>query len=111
MLTAVKIVLSALVILIATELAKRNSSLAALILALPMVSIISIFWIYSEGRDTLKIADISYEIFWYILPTLPMFLVLSYLLRNHYNFYFSLFVCCVLTAILFSVTQYLVSKI
>jgi len=110
MLYAVKTLLSALIIMIATELSKRSSSLAAFILALPIVSIIAICWIYYESEDTLKIADITYETFWYVLPTLPMFLLLSYLLRNGYNFYISLFACCVITAILFYFTQYLVSK-
>ncbi len=110
MLYAIKIFLSALVILVATEAAKRNSGLAALILSIPLISMISYSWIYYETQDTAKIADISYQSFWYVLPTLPMFLLLSYLLRNGYSFVLSLALSSLVAAILFSAAQQLISK-
>jgi type IV secretory pathway VirB3-like protein len=71
---------------------KRSSALAAILLALPIVSITAFVWVYVESGDKGKVADISQNTFWYVIPTLPMFLVLSWLLRNDYNFYLSLFV-------------------
>ena len=110
MLYAVKIILSALIILIATELSKRSHSLAAFILALPLVSIIALCWIYIESKDISKVATISQETFWYVLPTLPMFLLMPVLLRYGYHFYVSLIASCIVTAALMSLTQYLLSK-
>ena len=110
MLYAVKTLFSAFIILIATELSKQSNGLAALILALPIVSITAICWIYYESRDAMKIADIMYETFWYVLPTLPMFLVMPCLLRNGHNFYLSLLISSILTVFLFALTQYLVAK-
>jgi hypothetical protein len=110
MLYAIKTILSALIILIATELSKRSSSLAAFILALPLVSVITLCWIYIESKDITKVAAISHETFWYVLPTLPMFLLIPLLLRNVINFYVALIAACVVTAALMSLTQYLLSK-
>jgi hypothetical protein len=105
MLYAIKTVISALIIVLVNEVSKRSAVLAALLLALPIVSVISFVWLYVESKDTGKIADISAETFWYVLPTLPMFLLLSYLLRRDFNFYTALVICAALTALLFALTQ------
>jgi hypothetical protein len=110
MLFLVKTLIAALVIVAVVEISKRSSFLSAFLLALPIVSVTAFVWIYLESKDKVKIANISYETFWYVIPTLPMFLLLSWLLRNEYNFYFSLFLCCVLTAALFAITQYLLLR-
>ena len=110
MLYLVKTLIAALVIVAVGEISKRSSALAAFLLALPIVSITAFVWIYFESKDKLKIADISYETFWYVIPTLPMFLLLSWMLKNDYNFFLSLVICCVLTAILFAITQYLLAR-
>ena len=111
MLYALKTLISALIIVLVGEAAKRSSTLAALLLALPIVSVVSFVWLYAETNDKVKIADLSYETFWFVLPTLPMFLLLSYLLRRDFNFYLALGVCAVLTAVLFAVTQTLMAKL
>jgi hypothetical protein len=110
MLYLVKTFLTALVIVAVVEISKRSSTLAAFLLALPIVSITTFVWIYVDSKDKIKIADISQETFWYVIPTLPMFLIMSWMLRNDYNFYLSLFACCVLTASLFAITQYLIAR-
>ncbi len=107
---AFKTIMSALVIVLVGELSKRSSALAALLLALPLVSVIAFFWQYIETRDTQKIAEISSETFWYVLPTLPMFLLLSYLLKHEVNFYIAMLLCCLVTAALFAATQFLLAK-
>ena len=111
MLYLVKTLIAALVIVAVGEISKRSSALAAFLLALPIISITAFVWIYFESKDKYKIADISYDAFWYVIPTLPMFLLLSWMLRNDYNFYLSLFICCVLTAGLFAITQYLLGSL
>ncbi len=111
MLYIAKILIAALVIFSVGEISKLSSALAASLLALPIVSITTFIWIYVESKDQAKIAEISYETFWYLIPTLPMFLLLSWMLLNGYNFYFSLFVFCVLTIGLFVLTQYFLARI
>ena len=110
MLYILKTLISALIIVVVGELSKRSSALAAFLLALPIVSITAFMWIYLESKDGVKIAEISEGTFWYVLPTLPMFLFLSWLLRNNYNFYLALLICCLLTAGLFAITQYFLAR-
>jgi len=110
MLYILKTLISALIIIAVGEISKRSSALAAFLLALPIVSITAFMWIYLESKDGVKIAEISEGTFWYVLPTLPMFLLLSWLLRNNYNFYLALFICCLLTAGLFAITQYFLAR-
>jgi hypothetical protein len=111
MLYLAKTLIAALVIVAVGEISKRSSMLAAFLLALPIVSITAFVWIYIESKDKIKIADISYETFWYVIPTLPMFLLISWMLKNDYNFYLSLFLCCALTAGLFAITQFLLARV
>jgi hypothetical protein len=110
MLYIVKTFISALIIVVVVEISKRSSTLAAFLLALPIVSITTFVWIYVDSKDKIKIADISQETFWYVIPTLPMFLIMGWMLRNDYNFYLSLFGCGVLTASIFAITQYLLAR-
>ena len=110
MLIIVKTIVAALVIVGVGEISKRSSTLSALLLALPIVSVTALILIYVESKDKVKIAEISYETFWYVIPSLPMFLLLSWLMRNEYNFYWSLFLCCILAAALFAITQYLLQR-
>ena len=106
MLYLLKTLIAAIVIVLTTELSKRSTSLAALLLALPIVSVISFIWIYCETKDKTKIAELSAETFWYVISSLPMFLLFSWLLRHDVNFFIALLTCCALTAALFGVVRY-----
>ncbi|MBX9812148.1 MAG: DUF3147 family protein [Burkholderiales bacterium] len=87
---ATKLVLSALIIVAVSEVAKVNAGLGALIKSLPLISILAMIWLYLDTRDTGKIAELSVSTFWLVLPTLPMFLVLPALLKSGIGFYASL---------------------
>lgn len=106
MLYLLKTLIAAVVIVITTELSKRSTALAALLLALPIVSVTSFIWIWLETQDKTKIAELSAQTFWYVIPSLPMFLLFSWLLTHNVNFYVSLLISCILTAILFAVVRY-----
>ncbi len=79
MLVVVKIIVNALLITGITELTKRNIIAAALIGALPIVTILAMIWMHVEGQEHKKIAEYSMATFWLVLPTLPMFLVYPWL--------------------------------
>lgn len=106
MLYLLKTLIAAIVIVLTTELSKRSTSLAALLLALPIVSVTSFIWIWLETKDSNKIADLSSETFWYVIPSLPMFLLFSWLLRHNVNFFVALLACCGLTAAIFGAVRY-----
>lgn len=86
----VKLMLSAGIIVVVSEVAKVNAGLGALIKSLPLISIIAMIWLYTDTHDTGRIAELSTGTFWLVLPTLPMFLVLPALLKSGMGFYASL---------------------
>ena len=72
----VKAVLSGIIIVAASEVARRSPGLGGLIASLPLVSILAIIWLWRDTADTERIAAQLEATFWFVLPSLPMFLVL-----------------------------------
>ena len=100
----VKLVVSAVIIVAASELAKRLPAMAALIVSLPLVSILVMVWMQVETKDTARIATHAEATFWYVLPSLPMFLILPAMLRAGWGFWVALGACCLITAVLYLLT-------
>jgi hypothetical protein len=96
-----KAALSGLLIAAISEIARRNTAVAALVASLPLVSVIAMIWIWGETRDSARIAAHAEATFWYVLPSLPMFLVLPALIRSGTGFWTSLVVGSALTVALY----------
>jgi hypothetical protein len=79
---AMKAALSGIIIAIVSEVAARRPGLGALILSLPLVSILAIIWLWRDTGDVARIATLAEGTFWLVLPTLPMFLLFPALLRG-----------------------------
>lgn len=92
-----KIVVSALLIVAISEIAKRNSAFAALIASLPLTSLLAIIWLRFEGAEVLQVAELSQQIFWLVLPSLVFFLLFPALLRYGLAFWLSLGLASVAT--------------
>ncbi len=97
----IKAALSGIIIAIVSEVARRSPTLGALIVSLPLVSILGILWLWHDTTDVERIAAHAQSTFWYVLPTLPMFLVMPAMLRHGINFWTTLAACCVLTFLLY----------
>jgi hypothetical protein len=104
-----KYAITAFVIVIVSEVAKRSDKFGALISSLPFVTIMVMIWLYIEKQGSQKIGNHAYYTFWYVLPTLPMFLVMPWLMSKGMNFWISLAICAVVTIACFAVTA-LVAK-
>ena len=103
-----KIFITALIIVIVTEVAKFNDRIGGLIAALPITTFIILFWLYYEDNSVQKISNhISYTLL-YVLPTLPMFLVFPYLI-DKFGFYWSILLSILIT-IFFIIIVHLLSK-
>ncbi|KIF79956.1 DUF3147 family protein [Noviherbaspirillum autotrophicum] len=72
--------ITAAVVVLVSELAKRSDKLGGLIAALPMVTVLTLIWLHVERQPMDKVANHAWYTFWYVVPTLPMFLVFPYLL-------------------------------
>ena len=75
-----KYLLTAAMVVLISEVAKRSDRLGGFIAALPVMTLLTLFWLYIENQGEEKIANHAYYTFWYVIPTLPMFLFFPYLL-------------------------------
>ncbi len=87
---AIKVLLSASLIVAISEIAKRNSSIAALLASLPLTSLLAFIWLHLDGSSHAEIAILSKQIFWLVLPSLALFLIFPWLLKQSGYFWLSL---------------------
>jgi F0F1-type ATP synthase assembly protein I len=77
-----KYLITAAVVVLVSEFAKRSDKLGALIAALPIVTVLTLIWLHVERQPESKVANHAWYTFWYVVPTLPMFLVFPSLLAR-----------------------------
>ena len=106
----VKCVLSGIIIAAVSEIAKRSPALGALIVSLPLVSLLGILWLWRDTGDIERIANHAESTFWYVLPSLPMFLAFPAMLRAGVGFWPSMAASCVLTMVLYFITAWALSR-
>ena len=106
MLFIIKTVLSVLIIVSVTELSKKDTNLGAIILALPIVSFTSYTILWFETKNTEMIADLAKNNFLYVLPVIPALPLFSWMLRQGFGFFITLFAASTLTALLFIIFSY-----
>lgn len=95
----IKLIVSACLIVAVSEISKRTTFVGALLASLPLTSYIAMIWLYADTKDAAKIASLSTDIFWLVLPSLPFFLVLPALLKRKVEFVPALLIA---TAVLFA---------
>lgn len=78
-----KYLTTAAIVVLISEVAKRSDKLGALVAALPTVTILALVWMYIEGQGTEKLSNHAFYTFWFVVPTLPMFLLFPYLLTKY----------------------------
>lgn len=106
----IKIIVSALIIVGVSELAKRFTPIAAILASLPLTSILAMIWLYRDTHDVQKIIDLSNGIFWAILPSLLFFIVLPLLLKLGLKFGLAMFSSSVIMAIGYAVYGFILSR-
>jgi uncharacterized membrane protein (GlpM family) len=91
-----KYLLTALVVVVVSEAARRSDRLGGLLAALPLVTVLALIWLHLERQSEARIAAHAWYTFWYVLPTLPMFLAFPWLLPR-FGFWPTLALSAVLT--------------
>lgn len=97
---ATKYLVTAALVVLISEIAKRSDRLGALIAALPLVTLLTLLWLYFERQPAERIVNHAYYTFWYVLPTLPMFALFP-LLHRAWGFWGALAGSAVLTIVCF----------
>lgn len=102
-----KYLITASVVVAVSEFAKRSDRLGGLIASLPLVTILTLIWLYIEKQPESKLSNHAWYTFWYVLPTLPMFLIFPYLLPK-LGFWPTLLASALITLTCFAGTAFIV---
>ncbi len=106
----VKALISGAIVGVVSETARRNAALGALFASLPLVSVLGMMWIWRDTGDINRLSVHSSATFWYVLPSLPMFLVMPWLWRHGIGFWPGLMMGCALTTALYIGTAAMLSR-
>lgn len=106
----VKLLITSAIIVAVSEVARVNATLGGLIKSLPLISIMALIWLYVDTHDTTKAAALSVSTFWFVLPTLPMFLIFPFLLARGVGFYSALTLAVIAMLIGYGLTMLLLKS-
>jgi hypothetical protein len=107
----VKAVVSGLLVTLASEVARRSPAWGALVVSLPLISILAMVWLWRDTGDSERVAALAQGTFWLILPTLPLFLLMPALLRHGVGFWIALAAGCAVTVVLYGLIAWLAPKL
>lgn len=107
----IKAALSGVIVMIVSEVARRAPGIGGLIASLPLVSVLAIIWLWRDTADVERIAAHAQSTFWFVLPSLPMFLAFPAMLRAGVGFWPALILSCVLTMALYALTVWLLPRL
>jgi len=107
----IKASISGLLIAAASEVARKYPGWGGLIASLPLVSILGILWLWRDTRDPIRIADHAQATFWFVLPSLPMFVLMAWMLRRGFGFRPALLAGCLVTLALYSATVWTLTRL
>ncbi|MFT7687828.1 MAG: hypothetical protein ACI9FB_003185 [Candidatus Azotimanducaceae bacterium] len=105
-----KYLITAAIVVLVSELAIRSDKLGAFVAAMPLVTVLTLIWLSVEGEPTSKIANHAYYTFFYVVPTLPMFLIFPKLLPN-FGFWTSLLISMLVTFCLFALFVFILRRL
>ena len=106
-----KAALSGVLIAVISEVAKRYPGFGALIASLPLVSVLGMLWLWNDKPDPANMATHAEATFWFVLPSLPMFLLMPAMLRNGWSFWAALVAGCILTIALYGLMTWVGPKL
>ena len=98
----IKAALSGIIVAAVSEIARRNAGLGGLLASLPLVSVLGMIWLWRDTGDPVRMAAHAEATFWYVLPSLPMFLLIPLLLRHSFSFWSALAIGCLVTMALYA---------
>jgi hypothetical protein len=98
----IKAALSGVIVALVSEIARRNPGAGGLLASLPLVSVLGMIWLWRDTQDAVRMAAHAEATFWFVLPSLPMFLLIPGLLRSGVGFWAALAAGCLLTIALYA---------
>ncbi len=98
----VKAIVSGLVVAIASEAARRSSFVGALIVSLPLISILTLAWLYWDTGSAQEVEDLSWSILWLVVPSLAFFVAVPVLIRVGVGVPLAIAGACGVTAVVYA---------
>jgi cobalamin synthase len=98
----VKAAVSGVLIALISEVARKNPGWGGLLASLPLVSLMAMVWLWRDTHDPQRVGDQAISTFWFVLPSLPLFLILPLLIRAGWGFWIAILVSCLVTLILYA---------
>ncbi|MEQ1538437.1 MAG: DUF3147 family protein [Sphingorhabdus sp.] len=99
-----RLILSGLLITTIAVIGRKAPAVAALVASLPLISILGMIWLWRDTGDARLLADHAEATFWYVLPSLPMFLLIPFMLRAGQNFWVAMTAGILITVVLYLAT-------
>jgi hypothetical protein len=106
----IKLLITALLIVLISEIAKRSSLVGAILAAIPLVSILAMTWMYIDTNNSNSAVEFSNRIVWLIAPSMTLFLVFPILVKKGFGFYPSMFVSIFMTILAYYTVIFLLGK-
>jgi uncharacterized membrane protein (GlpM family) len=110
MIFLIKVILSALIIAGASELSKKSNLWASIFISLPLISILTLSWVYFEQRNIEQVRSLSSGILWAVIPSLSFFILLSSALKFGFGYSVSLIASCIGTSVVYAGWMRLIEK-
>tara|TARA_B100001250_G_C19202519_1_gene530075 strand:+ start:66 stop:416 length:351 start_codon:yes stop_codon:yes gene_type:complete len=106
----IKTIITALIIVVVSEVAKKSTLLGAIIISIPLTSLLAFIWLYFDTKDYEKVIDLSYGTILLTIPSFAFFIILPFLLKMKQNFTVSIIISIIGTTILYFMFVFLLKK-
>ena len=107
----IKTLISALIIVFVSEIAKKYTWAAAVLVSIPLTSLLAFIWLYYDTKDTQKVIDLSLSTIVMTLPSIIFFIVLPIMLKLKHNFTFSIVVAILSTSVAYLIFISIIKKL
>ena len=107
----IKAAVSGLIVAAVSEIARRHPGWGGLVASLPLTSLLAMLWLWRDSRDPMRVADLASGTFWFILPSLPLFLILPAMLRAGLGLWLSMAIAVTVTLALYALMFWAAPKI
>ena len=109
--TIIKLFISSVIIVIVSEIAKKNTFLGGLIVSIPLISILSMIWLYMDTKNIENVISLSNSILWMVIPSLALFIVFPILLKAGVNFYVGMGLSISITMGCYGLTIFILARL
>ncbi|MEO7865428.1 MAG: DUF3147 family protein [Sphingomicrobium sp.] len=97
-----KALLSGAIVATVSEIARRYPGWGGLVASLPLVSLLAMTWLYVDSGDSAKVAALAGSTFWFFLPSMPMFVIIPWLIRSGWSFAATMAAAIAVTVLLYA---------